>query len=997
MPLPPGLALDRLTGQITGVPTAPGTYNYTLIVRDAQGAVRSIPVTQTINPYDPPAIGGTPGQYGTRTVAYAFAPSVLGGSGPFTWSIASGSLPTGISLDTVTGAISGTPTDTTYTDRPLTLRVVDALGSSAQLGWTLRYRNAFSSAYTYPTGIQGTPYSATPTYSGGHTPIAWALTAGTLPAGLNLNGSTGQITGTPSSIGSSAITIVGTDAAGNAVTINQTLQVIAAYTPLSLTGGMTGTTKNYQRATGTEVIAPTSTLATSGGSGTISFSWVRQSGSSKISAAAPTSLATGFNCTAAPGENVSATFRVTASDGISSDTYDVTITGNNTYVFPVLSGSPPLLATFGKAYSGSFTLSGGKTPVSYAVVSGSLPTGITINASTGLISGTPTSTTYSDRAITVRVTDAEGQTNDRSYTMQYRDAVQISGTPGPGYTTQPYSFVPTISGGHAPFAVTLVAGALPTGTSLNAGTGAVTGTVSAAGVYNYTLRVTDADGNVDDTPFSTTVNAYTVPSLSGSYTGTATRTKAYNSSGVTRSNGLAPFTWAIDSGSVPPGISLNAGTGQLSGTPTSPSWSTYTFTVRVTDALGNVAVSGVQNIAYRDVPTMVGRTFPARTRTQAINQSVASDASPLHTPVSYSIVSGSLPTGASLNSSTGAITGTLTSTSYGTYSVRIRATDAVGNIEEADYVQAYANVLSSSNSGTSLEAEVSWGWASSVTASGGFTPYTYSVLSGALPAGVSLSASTGALSGNPTTAGSGSYVIRATDAAGNVADTPTINWTVYAAITRTAQWGGGAIYRATSIGTVQGITVTGGKASIGYSVASGALPAGVSLNAGTGQLTGTPTTVGAYSFTLRATDALGAFVDTTTISGTVSEPVALTNQNVFASNVGATATAGMRLGFDGVAATLRNGGAFPISGQWLLGGSAADYDARWTTTSGTLSGGNNGVWENLGSTRQWTRNRTVAGTATCTGTLEIRPAGGGATLASATIDLTAEFEPLSGG
>ena len=993
MPLPPGLALDRDTGLITGVPTVPGTYTYTLVVRDAQGAVRQIPVTHTINPYDPPVIAvapGVPSVYATRTVAYSADFNITGGSGPFTWSIGSGTLPTGLAIDPASGVISGTPTDLTYTDRPLTVRVVDSFGSVAQYPYTLRYRNALSTAHIYPAAVQAEAYSSTPVIVGGHAPLVFAITGGTLPAGLSMDTTTGRIFGTPSAVGSTALTVQITDAAGDSAEIAQTFESLAAYVALAITGGMTGTSKTYQRATGSEVISPGNTLGTTGGSGTITWSWARISGSTKISAAAPSSRTTGFNCSAAPGENVSALFRATATDGITSATYDVTVTGNNTYVFPVLSGSPPTLATFGKAYTGSFTLSGGKAPVTYAIVGGTLPAGISLNTSTGVISGTPSDTTYTDRTITIRVTDAEGQTNDRGYTLQYRAAVQITGTPGPGYTTQAYSFVPTIAGGHAPYNVTLQSGALPTGTSLNASTGAVTGTVTTPGVYNYTLRVTDADGNVDDTPFSTTVNAYTVPSLSGSYAGTATRTKAYNSSGVTRSNGLAPFTWSIINGSVPPGINLNTSTGQLSGTPTTTSWNTYTFQARVVDALGNVAESGVQNINYRDVPTMVGRTFPGLLRTQAINQSVATSASPLHTPVNYSVIAGSLPTGASLNTNTGQITGTLTSTSYGDYSITIRATDAVGNTEDATYLQPYANVMSVSNSGTALEAEVGWGWTSSVTASGGFPGYTYAVVSGALPAGVSLNSGSGALSGNPTTAGSGSYVIRATDSIGNTANSATINWTVYAAITRTAQWAGGSIYRTVSIGTQQGITVTGGKAAITYSVASGALPAGVSLNAGTGQLTGTPTTNGAYSFVLRATDALGAFVDTTTISGTVSNPVSLSNRTIAAFQNGGTATAAIQLNSNGIAYQGKNGSFTTLAGEWLRSGAAGDYESRWTTTSGTLTSGSNGAWENLGTTRTWTRNRVAVGGESCIGTLEIRRASDGLVITSATIELYAE-------
>ena len=81
-----------------------------------------------------PTISGSLGTFATRTVAYSGALGVSGGTAPLVWDVASGTLPTGITLNAATGELSGTPTDVSYTDRPLTLRVTDAVGGTDPAG-----------------------------------------------------------------------------------------------------------------------------------------------------------------------------------------------------------------------------------------------------------------------------------------------------------------------------------------------------------------------------------------------------------------------------------------------------------------------------------------------------------------------------------------------------------------------------------------------------------------------------------------------------------------------------------------------------------------------------------------------------------------------------------------------------------------------------------------------------------------------------------------------
>jgi hypothetical protein len=83
------------------------------------------------------------------------------------------------------------------------------------------------------------------------------------------------------------------------------------------------------------------------------------------------------------------------------------------------------------------------------------------------------------------------------------------------------------------------------------------------------------------------------------------------------------------------------------------------------------------------------------------------------------------------------------------------------------------------------------------------------------------------------------------------------------------------------------------------------------------------------------------------------------------------------------------------SGTWRGGGASSDYDAYWTTTSGTLSGGTAGAWLNLGTSRTWQKLNTTNGfsTQTCVGTLQIRLAASPFTvLSTTTVTLTAVVE-----
>ena len=169
---------------------------------------------------------------------------------------------------------------------------------------------------------------------------------------------------------------------------------------------------------------------------------------------------------------------------------------------PAITTSSLPNATTSAAYSQAVSVSGGISPYTFAVTSGSLPSWATLNASTGVISGTPTANGTS--TFTITVTDAAGLTTSGTITLTVgaTGAVITTGiavtTPvlPTGQVSQAYSGTLTAGGGTGSgYTWSVTSGSLPTGLSLAPSTGVVSGTPSAAGTSSVTVQVTDSGSN----------------------------------------------------------------------------------------------------------------------------------------------------------------------------------------------------------------------------------------------------------------------------------------------------------------------------------------------------------------------------------------------------------------------------------------------------------------------------------------------------------------------
>jgi subtilisin family serine protease len=235
-------------------------------------------------------------------------------------------------------------------------------------------------------------------------------------------------------------------------------------------------------------------------------------------------------------------------------------------------------------------------------------------------------------------------------------------------------------------------------------------------------------------------------------------------------------------------------------------------------------------------------------------------------------------------------------------------------------VATFADPIPLTITTTSLAAATqNTAYTATLGATGGNPPYTWSVSSGSLPAGLQLTASTGAIAGTPSTNGTSSFTIQAKDSTGNTA-TQALNIIVNAPIIS----GGGPSITTNSLPAATqnvaysaNVVATGGATPYTWSLTSGALPAGLQLNANTGAIAGTPSTAGTSNFTVQvadsnanvATQALSIIVSGSTSGGPT---ITTTTLPAATQNVAYSAT---------LAAT---GGATPYT---------------WSVTSGTLPAG----------------------------------------------------------
>ena len=515
-------------------------------------------------------------------------PTNVGGA-PDAWAIdpeISTTIP-GLSFNTATGAITGTPTGV----HSATMFTVWANNSAGDISTTISITVQDEDA---DISYAGSPFTftknslvsgATPTNVGG-APDAWAIDpeiSTTIP-GLSFNTATGAITGTPTGVHSATMfTVWANNSAGDiSTTISITVQDEDA--DISYAGSPFTFTKNslVSGATPTNV-------------GGAPDAWAIDPEISTTIPGLSFNTATGAITGTPTGVHSATMFTVWANNSAGDISTTISITVQDEDADISYAGSP-FTFTKNSLVSGATPTNVGGAPDAWAIdpeISTTIP-GLSFNAATGAITGTPTGV-HSATMFTVWANNSAGDISTTiSITVQDEDAdISYAGSP---FTFTKNSLVsgatPTNVGG-APDAWAIdpeISTTIP-GLSFNTATGAITGTPT--GVHSATMFTVWANNSAGD--ISTTISI-TVQDEDAdiSYAGSPfTFTKNSLVSGATPTNvGGAPDAWAIDPeiSTTIPGLSFNAATGAITGTPTGVHSATM-FTVWANNSAGDISTT----------------------------------------------------------------------------------------------------------------------------------------------------------------------------------------------------------------------------------------------------------------------------------------------------------------------------------------------------------------------------------------------------------------------
>lgn len=819
---------------LSGTPTEAGTYTVPITATNATGAVTLPLVINVTLPANAPVYSGTLNPSGTAGVAFNFTPNF--GPGTTTYAMPTGTLPTGLNFSTATGAITGTTQVVGVF--PVTITATRAgLTATANLNVTINPAASapvvnFGSGGNVRIGTKGTAISVVNLTA---SPAATSFTIGTLPGGLTVGGTAAAptISGTPNVTGTFNVAVSATNSAGTGpasilqFTINPGANA-PVITSAPVVQGRVNVALSY-----TVTASPASPAATFGVTGTVPG--MNLSGNT-------------FSGTPTASGSFTVFFAGTNTDpaGGTGEAMDVVFNIAPPLTVPVINSNGTAAGQVGQAFNYAITAT--NSPTSFAATG--LPVGLSLNTSSGVISGVPTTAT-SGTPVTVTLTasNGDGASNPKSLLITIAPApatpVITSAAVASGRVGQSFTYAITAS--ETP--TSYVATGLPPGLAVNPTSGVISGTPTVSGPFTASIAAANAGGVGASSPLSFTIApAATAPVITSAGAASGQVGTAFTYA-ITTSGGTAT-SYAV-TGTLPAGLTLNSSTGAITGSPTTPG----TFTVGLT-ATGDGGTSLPQPLVITinpalGVPVITSPAGATGTAGANFNYTITASNMPAAPfPPGTSLDAVNLPSGLAVNPATGVIQGV--PAVAGTTTASLFGTNAAGTGSPRDLVITVQPPLTAPviNSGTVASGQVGANFAYTITATN--TPSSFEVLGA--PSWMTVNSATGAVAGTPTAPGSITVQLVAANSAGTSTPVPlTLNI--------------GARTGTPSVGSARNVSGQVDAVLVTYQIladnsptsyAALGLPPGVVVNTATGAITGTPTVSGTFPVLVSASNAVGA-------------------------------------------------------------------------------------------------------------------------------------------
>lgn len=875
--LPAGVAIDATEGLISGTPEASSAnqaFAFEVTIQDNAKQKVSKSFSGSVAPGSALLVNYSKilADF-VAGVSYNYPLMVTGGTSPYSFTVASGTLPSGITLNATTGVLSGTPIPLVGgTSFAFEVKVSDSKGQSVNRSYSGSVGVGSSLLTNHSNSISdfiaGIPYSYPIIVTGGNTPYTFSITSGALPTGISLNTSTGMLSGTTSAAigGSSFAFLLRVQDAGGQ-TITKTYLGTVQNSNASSFNIITGTLPNP-----TAGAAYGASIGISGGAAPFSFAITNGALPSGLSLNTSTGLISGTVGHSAQGSAY--LFAVTASDSASLFSV-VTYTGFVTsYTTALLPAAMPA-ATPGQGYNVALTAVNGQAPYTYTITSGTLPSGLSLNTSTGIIGGTVSEAEAGlTKAFSVKSRDTNGIEKTENYSI-FTNSFDITmlttslAVADEGSVYSNNSTAMSASGGSAPYSYEFT-GTLPAGVGLTS-SGVFFGTPSSgsgsfgAGTdYTVNVRARDSLGRPSALKVLTLNVAVTLPSVVAGSLDNAVLGSTYSQT-LTATGGRPPYTFAVTAGSLPTGITLSSN-GTLSGSAAaSATCPTNQFSVRVTDFLNNISAATLKCITTVNGVSVSNTSFPVVVVGQSYSATIT--ASGGTGPYSFAQTGLPLP---SLNASTGALSG-FTNSAVGDYQTYLTVSDSssptLTNTRSYTFkVRNPLTITAVTPPRAAAGIPYNGGSGFQLTASGGQAPFIFTINSGSLPNGLTMSSS-GLISGTPsnTLSAGGSYTIdvSASDSLGQVtsASTFVVNVSIPPIVTNlslpTAVVNTPYAVDIERSGGSNEFNGTDNSTGLVYNISG--LPPGLSYGTDTGRIYGTPTSNSdsPYSVSVDITDKYG--------------------------------------------------------------------------------------------------------------------------------------------